>query len=245
VLLLNRPKALNALTHGIVKDMARAMTAWENDPAVTRVIIKGAGERAFCAGGDIRVVHDLGRAGRHDEALAFWRDEYIMNRADQALSQAVYRADRRHRHGRRRRRLGAWQPTASPARFNFAMPEVGIGFFPDVGATYALPRLPFHAGSYLALTGQRIGRADALALGLATHAVASADSPQGRGRADRRRGDRRHAGALCRAARARAALAHQGSDRPGLRACRALPAIMPALEAEAPAAICPRKPWPR
>lgn len=174
VLLINRPKALNAITHTIVKDMARALTAWENDPAVTRVIVKGAGDRAFSAGGDIRVVHDLGKAGRHDEALAFWRDEYILNRQIKrypkpyvALIDGIVMGGGVgvSVHGSHR---------VAGSRFNFAMPEVGIGFFPDVGATYFLPRLPFHAGSYLALTGARINRADALELGLATHAADSA-----------------------------------------------------------------------
>ena len=175
VLTLNRPKALNALTHGMVGLMHDALKAWQDDAAITRVIVKGAGERAFCAGGDIRVVHDLGKAGRKDEALAFWRDEYVMNRAIKrypkpyvALIDGIVMGGGVgvSLHGSHR---------VAGDRYSFAMPEVGIGFFPDVGATYALPRLPFHAGTYLALTGARIGRADALALGLATHAVASSD----------------------------------------------------------------------
>lgn len=177
VLTLNRPKALNALTHGIVKDMAAALALWRDDPAVTRVLIMAAGDRAFCAGGDIRVVHDLGRAGKQDEALEFWRDEYVMNHQIKrypkpyiALIDGIVMGGGVgvSLHGTHR---------VAGDRYSFAMPEVGIGFFPDVGATYALPRLPFHAGTYLALTGQRIGRADAMALGLATHAVASKDLP--------------------------------------------------------------------
>ncbi|HRK24882.1 MAG TPA: enoyl-CoA hydratase/isomerase family protein [Beijerinckiaceae bacterium] len=175
VMILNRPKALNALTHDMVRQISAALTQWERDPAVTRVVIKGAGERAFCAGGDIRVVHDLGRAGRHAEALEFWRDEYVMNRQIKrypkpyiALIDGIVMGGGVgvSLHGSHR---------VAGERYNFAMPEVGIGFFPDVGGTYALPRLPFHSGSYLALTGQRIGRADAIALGLATHAVAGSD----------------------------------------------------------------------
>ena len=177
VLTINRPKALNAITHTIVRDMAKALTAWEHDPAVKLVIIKGAGERAFSAGGDIRVVHDLGKAGRQDEALAFWRDEYILNRQIKrypkpyvALIDGIVMGGGVgvSVHGSHR---------VAGSKFNFAMPEVGIGFFPDVGATYVLPRLPFHSGSYLALTGARITRADALELGLATHAADTADFP--------------------------------------------------------------------
>ncbi len=173
ILILNRPKALNALTHGMVKGMRQALADWAADPAVTRVIVKGAGERAFCAGGDIRQMHDLGKAGRQHESLAFWREEYILNREIKrypkpyvALIDGIVMGGGVgvSLHGSHR---------VAGEKFNFAMPEVGIGFFPDVGATYALPRLLFNSGTYLALTGQRIGRADAVALGLATHGVAS------------------------------------------------------------------------
>src|ERR1051326_6128644 len=76
---LNRPQALNALTLGMVRGMRKALDAWADDPAVTRVVVMGAGEKAFCAGGDIRRLHDLGRAGDTDEAPAFWREEYQLN----------------------------------------------------------------------------------------------------------------------------------------------------------------------
>ena len=76
---LNRPQALNALTLGMVRTIAAALDTWETDSAVTRVVIRGAGEKAFCAGGDIRRIHDLGRAGKPEEPLAFWREEYALN----------------------------------------------------------------------------------------------------------------------------------------------------------------------
>lgn len=79
VVILNRPKALNALSLVMVRELARALDAWERDPQVTRVVVMGAGEKAFCAGGDIRSLHDLGRAGRQGEMLAFWGEEYILN----------------------------------------------------------------------------------------------------------------------------------------------------------------------
>ena len=172
--LLNRPKALNALNLPMVRELAKALDAWEYDPAVTRIVVTGAGEKAFCAGGDIRSLHDLGKAGQYDEMLAFWREEYILNARIQgypkpyiALVDGIVMGGGvgLSLHGSHR---------VAGERWLFAMPEVGIGFFPDVGATYALPRLPDHAGIYLALTGDRVGQADALALGLATHAVASA-----------------------------------------------------------------------
>jgi enoyl-CoA hydratase len=172
--LLNRPKALNALNLGMVRELAKALDAWERDPAITRIVVTGAGEKAFCAGGDIRSLHDLGKAGLHQEMLAFWREEYILNARIQrypkpyvALVDGIVMGGGVgiSLHGSHR---------VAGERWLFAMPEVGIGFFPDVGASYALPRLPGASGVYLALTGDRIGQADALALGLASHAVPSA-----------------------------------------------------------------------
>jgi len=174
---LNRPKALNAVTHGMVHALRAQLDAWANDDAVTRVVVTGAGERAFSAGGDIRHLYDLGQAGRHGEMLAFWREEYPLN--------AVIKTYRKPYvalidgivmgggvgvsvHGSHR---------VAGDRFAFAMPEVGIGFFPDVGATWFLPRMPGELGTYCALTGERFNAADGLAAGLATHRIASARFP--------------------------------------------------------------------
>src|SRR4051794_25744329 len=77
--LLDRPRALNALTLPMVRGIAAALDEWEQDSAVERIVVQGAGDRAFCAGGDIRHMHDLGRAGDHAGQLAFWREEYILN----------------------------------------------------------------------------------------------------------------------------------------------------------------------
>lgn len=172
--LLNRPKALNALSHGMVRELARALDAWENDPAVTRIVVTASGEKAFCAGGDIRALHDFGKAGRQDEMLAFWREEYILNARIKAYPKPyISLIDGIVMGGGVGISLHGSHRVAGE-RYLFAMPEVGIGFFPDVGATFALPRLPDAAGVYLALTGDRVGQGDALALGLATHAAASA-----------------------------------------------------------------------
>ena len=170
---LNRPQALNALTLAMVRAMREALEAWASDPEITCVIVEGAGEKAFCAGGDIRRLVEAGRDGRPEEALAFWREEYELNAliADYpkpyiALIDGICMGGGVgiSLHGSHR---------VAGERYLFAMPEVGIGFFPDVGASHALPRLPGRTGLYLALTGARLKCADALALGLATHAVPS------------------------------------------------------------------------
>src|SRR3989442_10586233 len=79
IVTLNRPKALNAVTHAMVRALAGKLGEWAKDEAVTRVVVVAAAERAFSAGGDIRALYDLGKAGRHAEALQFWRDEYMLN----------------------------------------------------------------------------------------------------------------------------------------------------------------------
>ncbi|MDJ1156940.1 enoyl-CoA hydratase/isomerase family protein [Chelatococcus sp. SYSU_G07232] len=177
VILLDRPRALNALTLGMVRAMRQALDAWEKDPLVTRVVIMGAGEKAFCAGGDIRKLHDLGKAGHLDEARAFWGEEYQLNTRIKRYSKPfIALVDGICMGGGVGVSLHGSHRVAGD-RFLFAMPEVGIGFFPDVGATYALPRLPGETGTYLALTGERLGAADALALGIVTHVVPSAAFP--------------------------------------------------------------------
>jgi enoyl-CoA hydratase len=178
VVTLNRPQALNAITHGMVLEMRRALEAWATHPEVMRVVVTAAGERAFCSGGDIRHLYDLGQAGRHEEALRFWRDEYALNvRIKRYPKPYVSLIDGIVMGGGVGVSLHGSHRVAGE-RYQFAMPEVGIGFFPDVGATYALPRLPGETGTYLALTGERVRTADALALGLATHAVRSAALPE-------------------------------------------------------------------
>lgn len=171
---LSRPRALNALTHGMVRELAAALDRWEQDPAISRVVITGAGEKAFCAGGDIRQLYDLGKAGRQSEARAFWADEYRLNlRIKTYPKPYIALIDGIVMGGG----VGVSQPgryRVAGERYLFAMPEVGIGFFPDVGATHFLPRLPGSTGIWLGLTGDRVGAGDALAIGLATHAVLSA-----------------------------------------------------------------------
>lgn len=178
VVILNRPRALNALTHGMVRGLAKALDDFEADPAVHHVVVTGAGEKAFCAGGDIRQLYELGRAGRFGEARGFWREEYALNQRIKTYSKPyVAIMDGIVMGGGVGVSLHGSHRIAGD-RYLFAMPEVGIGFFPDVGATWALPRLPGATGTWLAVTGDRVGQADAVELGLATHAIASAQISQ-------------------------------------------------------------------
>lgn len=173
IVTLNRVGALNAVTHAMVRALANKLGEWAKDTGVTRVIVKAAGERAFSAGGDIRALYDLGRGGRQDRALQFWREEYTLNTLIKrypkpyiALIDGIVMGGGvgLSVHGSHR---------VAGDRFQFAMPEVGIGFFPDVGATWFLPRMPGEVGTYCALTGERLKSADALAAGIVTHCVPS------------------------------------------------------------------------
>src|SRR4051812_18194575 len=173
IVTLNRPKALNAVTHDMVRALARQLEAWANDPAVTRVVITAAGERAFSAGGDIRALYELGRAGRQAEALTFWRDEYPLNIAIKRYPKPyVALIDGIVMGGGVGVSVNGSHRVAGD-KFQFAMPEVGIGFFPDVGATWFLPRMPGELGTWVGLTGDRLKTTDAVAVGIATHHVRS------------------------------------------------------------------------
>ncbi|HTZ66454.1 MAG TPA: enoyl-CoA hydratase/isomerase family protein [Roseiarcus sp.] len=177
VIVLNRPKALNALTLTMVRLIASALDEWERDGAVEQIVFLGAGDRGFCAGGDIRRLYELGRAGDHHAQLTFWREEYQLDRRIKTYPKPIVAlVDGITMGGGVGLAMNAAHAVAGE-RFVFAMPEVGIGFFPDVGASWFLPRLPFRAGVYFALTGLRADAGDALALGLAQTFVPSAEFP--------------------------------------------------------------------
>lgn len=162
---LNRPAAMNALTHRMALAMDAQLGEWASDPAIGAVVVRGAGERAFCAGGDIRHLYETGlRDGR--ENFAFFADEYRLNHRIKrypkpyvALMDGIVMGGGVgvSVHGSHR---------IAGDRTLFAMPEVGIGLFPDVGGTYFLPRLPGQLGMYLALTGARLKAADTVIAGI-------------------------------------------------------------------------------
>ena len=165
---LNRPKALNALTHGMCLAMIEALQAWRNDDEVQAIVVDGAGEKGFCAGGDILQLHNSGKA-RDDKAWLFWRDEYQLNtlihhypKPYVALIDGITMGGGVgvSVHGSHR---------VAGDRTMFAMPETGIGFHPDVGGAYFLPRLAGEIGTWMGLTGARLKAPDCVAAGLATH----------------------------------------------------------------------------
>ena len=171
---LNRPKALNALTHGMCIGMLKALGEWAGGAAIKAVAVRGVGTRAFCAGGDIRSMAESSREGT-SAAANFLRDEYRLN----ALIGAYPKPYIALTHGVV---MGGGAGISVHGRYRladddlaFAMPETGIGFVPDIGASFFLSRCPDETGLYLGLTGMRVGLGDALALKLITHSVAQSD----------------------------------------------------------------------
>jgi len=173
IITLNRPKALNALTLNMVRLIHPQLRAWAADEAVKLVIIEAAGEKAFSAGGDIRALYDWGRAG-DPRVIDFYREEYRLNHYIKhypkpyiALMSGIDMGG-----GVGVSVNGSYR--VATERLTFAMPETGIGLFPDVGGTYFLPRCPGAVGMYLGLTGERLKAADAIYAGIADIFVPSA-----------------------------------------------------------------------
>jgi enoyl-CoA hydratase len=168
---LNRPRALHALNTHMCANMSQALLAWRDDPSIHAILVDHApGTRGFCAGGDIRMIAESG-AGDGREARAFFFTEYRLNhllfhypKPVVALIDGVT--------------MGGGVGISMPARFRiatenttYAMPETGIGLFPDVGGGWYLPRKPGQIGMWLALTGARLKAADCLVAGIATHYI--------------------------------------------------------------------------
>ena len=169
---LNRTKALNALTLEMCEAITEKMTAWEEDPNIGAVVIDGAGERAFCAGGDVVMLHDSGKA-KDKQAENFWRTEYALNDLIQRYAKPYIALIDGIVMGGGVGLSVHGQYRVAGDNTLFAMPETGIGYFPDVGGTYFLPRLGAAVGQWLGLTGARLKTADCCALGVATHYVPS------------------------------------------------------------------------
>jgi enoyl-CoA hydratase len=170
---LNRPKALNALTHGMATAMHARLKDWAGDGAVKAVAIQGAGERAFCAGGDIRSLYDSGKTGT-GYAVEFYRDEYLLNAFIKHFPKPYVALLHGFVMGGGVGVSVHGSHRVADETMAFAMPETGIGLFPDVGGSFFLPRLPGELGLYAGLTGARLKTADAAYAGVATHVVPAA-----------------------------------------------------------------------
>jgi enoyl-CoA hydratase/carnithine racemase len=158
---MNRPQALNALTHGMVGKIRTALDAWAADPAVELVVLDGTGDRALCAGGDVRSLYDS-KAQGSEFARNFWRDEYRLNaligrypKPYVAIQDGIVMGGGIGLSGHASHRIVT-------ERSRLAMPETGIGLIPDVGGTWLLARAPGETGVYLGLTGENMNAADAI-----------------------------------------------------------------------------------
>jgi enoyl-CoA hydratase len=170
---LNRPAALNAFTLAMYRAFDPMLRQWADDSSVRAVLIQGAAGRAFCAGGDIRAIYEAGRglSGDRDLTATFFREEYeLIRRVHRYPKPCVAIIDGIAMGGGMGVSVNGRYRVATEHAL-FAMPETGIGLFPDVGATRFLNLCPGHIGRYLGLTGARIGPADARYCGFVTHVV--------------------------------------------------------------------------
>ncbi|MSU89982.1 enoyl-CoA hydratase/isomerase family protein [Rhodobacteraceae bacterium 2CG4] len=177
-LTLDRPQALNALTWDMVRAIGAALDRWADDPAVALVLIDAAGERAFCAGGDLAEMYRTARAGDYDYGRRFWADEYRMNARIAAYPKPVVALMQGFVMGG-----GVGIGCHAGHRVagedtRVAMPECAVGLVPDVGGSWLLARAPGRLGEYLGMTGTRMGPADAIACGFADRFVPRAAWPE-------------------------------------------------------------------
>lgn len=164
---LNRPEALNALSYAMVLEIEKALMSWRDDTRIRCVVIDGAGDRAFCAGGDIDEMYRTGMAGDYAYGQKFWSDEYRLNamishypKPYVALMHGFVMGG-----GVGVSCHGSHRVVTSSAKI--AMPECGIGLVPDVGGTHLLGRAPGYLGEFLGMTGYRMNAADAILAGFA------------------------------------------------------------------------------
>lgn len=176
VITLNRAKALNALNFPMILALQAQLNEWKNNPDVHAVVVQSAEPRAFCAGGDVRAIYHHGESN-YSEKMEFFSREYQLN-------QYIYDFDKPYialmngitMGGGAGISLHGSHPVAATS-FQFAMPETGIGFYPDIGSSYFLSRCPGYWGVFLGLTGYRLGAFEAQALGLVRYVVAAEQFP--------------------------------------------------------------------
>ena len=172
-LTLNRPSGLNAITLDMVRRLTQQLQAWSDDPQVHAVVLRGAGEKAFCAGGDIRSLYDSFKRGDtlHED---FFVEEYALDLAIHHYRKPVLALMDGFVLGGGMGLVQGADLRVVTERSRLAMPEVAIGYFPDVGGSYFLPRIPGELGIYLGVTGVQVRAADALYCGLANWYLDSA-----------------------------------------------------------------------
>jgi len=173
-ILLSRPKALNALTLSMVMDMTGQLQAWSDDASIACIVIEGAGEKGFCAGGDIRALYESGKAGS-DYWYEFYSNEYRLNTLIKEYPKPYIAVMNGITMGGGVGVSVNGSHRVVSDRTVFAMPETGIGLIPDVGGSFFLPRLKGAAGMYLGLTGNRMKAADCRYVGVGTHHVPDAE----------------------------------------------------------------------
>ncbi|MFC9917397.1 enoyl-CoA hydratase/isomerase family protein [Agromyces binzhouensis] len=176
-LTLERPQALNALSYEMIRALAAVFDAWRHDPEVSMVVLDGAGERGFCAGGDVRELYMYATGGHVAEALRFFRDEYRLNAAIARYPKPVVAIMDGITMGGGIGLAGHASIRIVTERSRVAMPETRIGFTPDVGGTWLLGRAPGELGTHLALNSRTMDAADAMHAGFADAFVPSASIP--------------------------------------------------------------------
>jgi len=176
VIRLNRPKAINALNLDMVRAIMTALDQFESDPAVGLILLEGAGERGLCAGGDIRSLYESSKVGG-DLGKVFWREEYILNARIAAFPKPYVAFMDGIVMGGGVGLAGHGSHRVVTDKTKIAMPEVGLGFFPDVGGTWLLSHSPGEIGTYFGLTGQTMNGPDAVYARFADSVVPSAQLP--------------------------------------------------------------------
>ncbi len=176
-LTLNRPAGLNALDLEMVRTLKQQLDAWADDDGIHAVVLRGSGDKAFCAGGDIRSLYDSYRNGQ-DLHLTFFAEEYALDLAIHGYRKPVMALMDGLVLGGGMGLVQGADLRVVTERSKLGMPEVAIGYFPDVGGSYFLSRLPGELGTWLGVTGTQIGAADALYCGLANWSMSSEMLPR-------------------------------------------------------------------
>ncbi|MHB0763808.1 enoyl-CoA hydratase/isomerase family protein [Stutzerimonas sp. NM35] len=169
-LTLNRPAGLNAVTLPMVRILHRQLQQWADDQEILAVVLRAAGEKAFCAGGDIRMLYDSHKNG-DNLRWDFFEEEYALDQYIHAYSKPLLALMNGYVLGGGMGLVQGASLRVISERTRMGMPEVGIGYFPDVGGSYFLPRVPGNLGIYMGVTGNHVDAADALYTGLADHCV--------------------------------------------------------------------------